>query len=442
MSLLIDLLGPRGAFEGGLFLPDYKAITARRPIEDIKPLIPLQVPLTIRRDLETTPDVAVGDRVLRGRRLSRSVGFDSIGVHAPCSGKVVKFQRVWTATDGYLPGLVLQPDPTQQAVPQRQGWEDESFIVQLAECGVVCACPPAPLHVLVRDAIAAGATDLIINAMETEPYLTADLRTCVEQPGRMIDVTCELADAVGVSRVIFALPFRHRRMVKRILSEAEGRHIEIAPLANPYPQCHPVILTKVLLDREVPPGGHVLDVRACVLPLAAVRQAADALLDDRPVTHTVMTVAGDAVECPGTYRVPIGMPMRHLARSVGLRTPVARAVCGGPLTGRPLGHEDAVVTARTQALLLFSTADRIEPVPCVHCGWCVEDCPVGLDPTEMMNLESRAECAPIEFSRLQACVDCGLCSHVCPSQLPLAETVERTRRRFELRQSSPETSVA
>jgi len=413
-----------------LFLPDHKSFTAKRPIQTLQPDFPLYVPLQVRRDLETKPVVGVGDRVLQGQPLSHPVSRQSIGIHAPCCGKVLKLERVWTTSDGFLPGVVIEPEPSSEAVPQRQGWEDESFIVQLADRGVVCSRPRGPLHVAIQDAIAAGASDLIVNAMETEPYLTADLRTCVEQPGRMIDATCELADAVGVSRVIFALPFRHRRMVKRILSEAEGRHIEIAPLANPYPQCHPIILTQVLLDREVPPGGSVLDVRAFVLPLSAVRQAADALLDDRPVTHTLMTISGDAVDRAGTYRVPIGTPMRQLARAVGLIAPVAKAVCGGPLTGSALGREDAVVTAETDALLLFSSADRIVPVPCVHCGWCVEDCPVGVDPTAMLSLDSKTHCTPEEMTYLQACVDCGLCSHVCPSQLPLAEMVERNRDRF------------
>ncbi len=430
MPALLDIFGPRPAFDGGLFLSDHKAETARRPIETIAAGRRLHVPLQVRRDLETTPLVKAGDRVVAGQRLSHAISNDSVSVHAPVAGRIVKLDRVWTTRDGYLPCAVLDPDGTDDAVPQHQGWEEESVIVQLAECGAMSSLPRQPLHRVIQEAVAAGVTDLIINAMETEPYLTADLRTLVEQPGRTIDAACDLADALGVSRAILAVPFRHRRVVKRLMSEASGRFLEIAALANPYPQCHPAVLLKSVLDREISPGGSVLDEGAVVLPLSAVRHAADALLDDKPVTHTVMAVAGDRVVHPGTYRVAIGTPLQRVAQHAGLDLPAAKAICGGPLTGLPLGHTDAVVTVDTTALLLFSKAETPTPVPCIHCGWCVEDCPVGIDPPSLMHLESKTGCSQTQRSHLTACIDCELCTHVCPAELPLAATIKRMRTRF------------
>ncbi len=430
MPTLLDIFGPRPAFDGGLFLSDHKAETARRPIETLSIDGPLHIPLQVRRGLETTPAVRAGDRVVAGQRLSHARSNDSVPVHAPVAGRIVKLDQAWTTRDGYLPCAVLDPDGTDDTVPQHQGWEEESVIVQLAECGAMSSQPRLPLHRVIQEAVAAGATDLIINAMETEPYLTADLRTLVEQPGRMIDAACELADALGVSRAVLAVPFRHRRVVKRLMSEASGRFLEIAALANPYPQCHPTILLTSVLDREIAPGGDVLDEAAVVLPLSAVRHAACALLDDKPVTHTVMAVAGDRVVHPGTYRVAIGTPLRRVAQRVGLDLPAAKAICGGPLTGLPLGHTDAVVTVDTTALLLFSRDQAPTPVPCIHCGWCVEDCPVGIDPPSLMHLESKSDCTATQLSHLTACIDCELCTHVCPAELPLAATIKRMRTRL------------
>lgn len=431
MSIVQNLLGPRKRFDGGLFLPDQKAGTARRPIEALAIDGPLYVPLRVRQDLETTVEVRVGDRVLGGQRIARAASEDSVSIHAPTSGRVMAVDRAWTAADGFLPCMVIEPDTKHEPVESSHTWESESFVSQLAGCGVVCPRPRMPAHSLIRDAAAAGVTDIIVNAMETEPYLTADLRTLVEQPGRLIDTTCEFADALGVRHVSFALPFRHRRVVKRIESEVEGRQIEVVPLANRYPQCDPVVLVKTILDREVEPGSSVLGTGTLVLPLAVVRSAADAIFSGRPVTHALMTIAGDAVERPGTYRVAIGTPMRRLAERVGVFKIVMQAVSGGPLTGISLGRDDAVVTADTTSLLLYSSKGRSHPVPCIHCGWCVEDCPVGLDPSMLMQVEAQPSCDPITLSQLQACVDCGLCSYVCPAQLPLAASISRARRRFE-----------
>ncbi len=436
MSFLFDLLGPRKAFDGGLYLPEQKAGIARRPIETLRPRGPLSVPLQATREIETKPVVAVGRRVLRGERVSAPLSDQGIAAFAPTSGIIKLLDHCWTPRDGFLPCAILEPDGKNEALPRRQGWQDESIILQLATGGVLCPQARTPLHALIRQAVAAGVTDLIVNAMETEPYLVADLRTLVEEHGRIVDVACELADALGVSRAILAVPYRHRRVVARLEAEAAGRYLEIAPLANAYPQCHPHLLVKVLLEREVVPGETPLDVRAMVLPLAAVRQAADALLDDRPVTDALVTIAGDAVKRPGTYLVPIGTPVGRLVEHVGLIAPVARAVCGGPLTGVALGREDAVVTIDTCALLFFSDDPLLEPEPCIHCGWCIEDCPVGIEPPHLFQLEALAHCDPVQRAHLRACIDCGLCTFVCPTQLPLAETLKRTRARFDRREEA------
>jgi electron transport complex protein RnfC len=412
MSLLLNLLGPRRGFDGGLFLPDFKSVTARRPIEKLPITGPLRVPLQIRSDLATRPLVRPGERVLRGQRISHPLTNDAVPVHAPTSGKVGQLSRAWTAYDGYLPCAILEPDGRDEEYPHPWDWDGESFITQLAEHGVVCAEPRGSAHAYLRRAAMAGATDLIVNAMETEPYLTADLRTIVEEPGRVVDATCEFADALGVHRVILAIPYRHRRVTRRIENEAAGRFVEVVPLASRYPQCHPTMLIKTLLDREVPPGGSGLDVGVLVLPLSMLRAAADALFDNRPMTHTLLTIAGDAIRRPGTYRVAIGTPIPSIAERLGTTHTIARMVCGGPLTGVACSHEDAVVTADMTALLFFSTADERIPIPCVHCGWCVEDCPIGLDPPALAQLESQPSCNDEAKAQLNACIQCGLCSYV------------------------------
>jgi electron transport complex protein RnfC len=430
VSFWSNVLGPRKTFEGGCFLPDHKAATARRPIEPAAADGPLYIPMQAARDLPIVIEVQPGDQVLGGQRLARPADEASLPVFAPTSGLIVALRRVWTPLDGYLPGAVLEPDGKNQWQSPSRGWESESFIFQLARSGVMCNAPRMPAHRLIQDAVSAGVTDLIVNAVETEPYLSADLRTLVEEPGRLIDTICETADALGAHRAMIALPFRHHRVVKRIEAETAGRHIEVVPLSDRYPQCNPVVLVKTLLDLEISPGESVLDAGVLVLPLATIRAAGEALLDGRPVTDTVMTVAGDAVDHAGNYRVPVGTPMRRLAERAGLLRPVALGVVGGPLTGVAIGREDAVVTADTTALLLFSSDERPQPVPCIHCGWCVEACPVGLDPSALIHVESERTCDATTLAQLQACVDCGLCSHVCPAQLPLSASIKRARSRL------------
>jgi electron transport complex protein RnfC len=431
MSVLMTLLGPRYRMDGGLFLPDGKSVTARLLVQTLGVDAPLDVPLSVRADLPTRPIVSPGDRVLRGERLAEPIGGESVPVHAPTSGHVAGFGQAWTPADGWVPAVRIEPDGADAGMERAWRWESESFIEQLRGLGVMCPSPRAPAHGVICQAVRAGVTDLVVNAMETEPYLTADLRTLVESPGRLIDATCEVADALGVGRVILAMPDRHRRVLRRVESEARGRFVEVAPLPDKYPQCDPVVLTRTLLDREVPPGGSPLDVGVLVAPTAMVRSAADALLDGRPATHAVLSVAGDAVERPGTYRVAVGTTLAALAEKVGLAGRPGQVVWGGPLTGTAILSEQFVVTLDTKAVLFFLRAEEARPAPCIHCGWCVEDCPVGLNPVGLAELEHAPACTPAERLLLRACTGCGLCSYVCPSQIPLAASILRGRAHWD-----------
>jgi electron transport complex protein RnfC len=426
MAILASWLGPRQSFAGGLYLSDHKAVTARMPIETIAAGGPLVVPLQASARLPATPVVAVGDAVLGGQALSAPSNPGSVAVHAPTSGRIVRLEEVWTVYGERLEAAVLEPDGRNAQVAARTIWDEESFIAQVALSGVVCTAPRDSAHAVIQAAVSAGASDLIVNAMETEPYLTADLRTLVEEPGRIVDAACEIADAMGVGRVIIAVSERHRRVNRRLVEEAVGRHLEVIALSEKYPQCHPIVLVKTVLDREIPPGGSPLDVRACVLPLATVRDIAGAILDDRPTTHTVMTIAGDAVVHAGTYRVPIGMPLARLAMRVGVNGPIRSAACGGPLTGIPILHEDAVITADTVALLLMRSVEQREATACIHCGWCIEDCPVGLDPIALVS-QGIASGNGRTGQLVRACIDCGLCSFNCPSHIPLAAQIQQMR---------------
>ena len=63
------------------------------------------------------------------------------------------------------------------------------------------------------------------------------------------------------------------------------------------------------------------------------------------------------------------------------------------------------------------------PQPCIHCGRCVNDCPVGLSPVQLAGAYRRQ--AVDELARLHAelCIECGTCSYVCPAMRPVTQSV-------------------
>ncbi len=443
--MVAALLGLRRTFRGGIYLPDEKALTARVPIREFHPSEPIHVPLRHAEKLATQAVVKCGDVVRLGQMLAEPLGGDSLAVHSPIHGRVTALDRAWTARDGWQPSATITPEGSTVSEGAAVGdaasasAAPASTLPELIEfsrrCSLMDAGSREPLHRLLAR-VASGDYTLVVNAVETEPNLTSDLRTLVERPARFVDCMTWLArltrDGSGKAawrEVVVAVALRHRRVVRQLRLLARGRPLRIAALDDKFPQCHPLLLTKTLFGRELAPGESPLDAGALILPLTTIRALWNCAATGLPCTSRVVTVSGDAVEEPGNFVVPFGTPIRQLIERVGLRRRVTVALAGGPMTGLHLPNDSAVVTGDMTGVTLLSHAARADATPCIRCGWCVDDCPVGIDPRALSQLELREPIEDRDRAALDTCIECGICSFVCPSALPLTESIAAVRRR-------------
>ena len=138
----------------------------------------------------------------------------------------------------------------------------------------------------------------------------------------------------------------------------------------------------------------------------------------------VVTVGGELAYRPGNYRIDVGTPVSHVLATAGADLNTAHiVVAGGPLTGRTIPDHAAVVTKSTTGILVLPAPERaVEPTACIRCGWCLDDCPVGLDPLALMNQADTGGPATKNLHP-ETCIGCGICSFVCPSCLPLMQSI-------------------
>jgi len=60
--------------------------------------------------------------------------------------------------------------------------------------------------------------------------------------------------------------------------------------------------------------------------------------------------------------------------------------------------------------------------PCIRCGYCVDACPMFLDPSRLGLLAQNGEYERMADEHdLMSCFECGSCSFVCPSHIPLVQ---------------------
>ncbi len=441
-------------FAGGVFLPPEKDRTEDRLTQPLPIARRVYVPLVHGCRPPSLPCVEVGQVVRCGEVIARAKNPPGPGnptggadAHASADGVVRAFGVCDTPHQPEVPCVEIET--ARAAIPHvasaLQVATIDELIAHAAGAGIVEPDPSGGRGVLVadrlRDAADRGCRSLIVNAMESEPCVTVDWRILVERTDDVLDGARRLASLLGAEGVSLAVDASKRKMVAQLATKAHGSAVRIVPLVNKYPQGHPALLTLLVLGREIPVGGDALDVGAFVITAGTVAAIESLVRSGMPMTQRPVTVSGDAVERPGNYTIAIGTPIRHVIEHVGLRRPPWGVIAGNPMTGVAIRRLDTVVAKDTTALLLLAdeTVSGImrdsalaSPGPCTRCGWCLEDCPVGLDPRALLNAAERRMLDRAAALHVHACIGCGLCSYACPARLPLAALIRALRQQVPL----------
>ncbi len=434
-------------FEGGVVLPVRRDRTTGMPVQPFPQPSIVNVPLQQQDGPPAIACVEFGQQIAAGERIGRAKTADAADVHSPFAGRVIAIGRVNSARKADLPAVRIETSPPTAPEPPTP--------LQLPP-----DMPPPALDELGQAARTAGLTDfqrrggslahllqqagsrnirhLLINTLPAEPLMTGDAVQIEDNLDTIARMAALLGRAIGARRTTIAVDACDRRLLASLRKLSHGTRVRVFPVLNKYPQHMPVLLAASLTKLETPPGASTLAVGVLVLEALSLVALAEALQwpehPPRPLTHRVVTVTGPAVIRAGHYRIPIGTSFANVLMQVGLRSTVKRIVEGGLITGRAIGDLNCVITKQTSTILVLDrAADRVPtPGPCVRCGWCQEDCPVGLDPHMLLDLAERGEAAAAARLHPQACVECGLCSYVCPAELPLAAAVSQLKRRITM----------
>ena len=202
------------------------------------------------------------------------------------------------------------------------------------------------------------------------------------------------------------------------------------------------MLVRAMLGREVPSRGLPLDVGAVVINVATTAEIGRLLPLGRGIQERVITVTGSAVKDKGNYRIPIGTPLRFMLDTVGIEHDTSRVFMGGPMMGPAASSLDIPVVKGTSGVVALTeretgsqNAARVHP--CIRCGYCVEACPLFLNPSDLGVLAAAGEYERMADERhLWDCFECGSCTFVCPSHIPLVQRFRMAKTELRKRGTS------
>jgi Na+-translocating ferredoxin:NAD+ oxidoreductase subunit C len=377
-----------------------------------------------------------GDMVKTGQVIAIHEGFVSSNIHASASGRIGVIEEVMDSS-GFKHTAVsirVKGDDWDESIDRSEGLVEEikldpkQIVSRIMEAGVVGMGGAAfPSHVKLSVPEGKHVDYLLINGVECEPYLTADHRLMLEKPKEIIVGIKILMRALGVSKAIIGIEDNKHNAVElfqELLQNEIG--ITVDALEVQYPQGGEKQLIQALLNREVPSGGLPSDVGVIVHNVGTTFAIYEAVQKNKPLIERVVTVTGKSVKQPSNFLVRIGTPVIDLLIAAGgVPDDTGKIVSGGPMMGKAIADLDVPVAKGTSGLLLIpkDESTRAEIYNCVHCGKCIEACPMGLEPYHLLILAKKGNSQRAKEEHILDCIECGSCSFVCPSNRPILDYI-------------------
>ncbi len=420
---------PKLNIRGGVH-PDERKLTSEITITRVPTPERLYMPLKQHIGAPAAPAKEINEPFHKHHIVARSQGNISAHIHAPCAGYVEDIIEFAAPHPTGLPTttMVLVNEGTEivddVSVPVNPFYlRPEVIAERVANSGIVglggATFPAAVKLTLGQNR---NAPILIINGCECEPYLTCDDRLMQERTSEVMDGIRLLSQALYGPETIIAIEENKPEAI-RMMREACKNFGNIRVMAMPtrYPMGSEKQLIEYITGRQVPSGKLSADIGVMVHNVATAYAVEQAIRHGRPLTHRVVTVAGEAVKRPGNYEVPIGMLISELLEFCGLKEEPARLLMGGPMMGQSLPHTNIPITKGCNGILAMSKAEvsNRQEHPCIRCASCVDACPMGLSPLTMSALLKRDKLDEAVGIGLKECILCGSCSFACPSAIPL-----------------------
>ena len=386
------------------------------------------------------PVVKKGDMVKVGTLLGEAGGFVSAPIYSSVSGKVSKVDVALDASDTRRMAVYVdvEGDEWEESIDRSTKLEklnehpelDSKVIIEkIKNAGIVgMGGATFPCHVKLCPPPGCKAECVIINAVECEPYLTADHSLMLEHAEEILEGVEIIMKAVGVDKGYVGIENNKPDAISLMTEKAQSHpSITIVPLKVKYPQGGEKQLIDAVIGRQVPaPPAIPIHVGAVVQNVGTAFAIYQAVMKNKPLIDRVITVTGKSVKNPSNLLARLGTPFSQLIDECGgLPEDTGKIIGGGPMMGKALISLEVPMTKGSSGLLIMNEkeARRAEPDPCIRCAKCVSACPMGLEPYLLATVSSQHDWERAESNDVVSCIECGSCQFTCPSHRYLLDNI-------------------
>lgn len=377
------------------------------------------IPLICGNDTNLKLTVEVGDEVNIGQVVAMREGNFALPIHSSVNGKVTGIEERTIYNGNKVNTLVIRnigKEDKYNEVEKINKYSKKNFIDLLKDGGIRgLGGADFPTYVKYDSS---NIKYLVVNAVECEPYITADYMVMKKHYEEIILCIDAIMSINKIEKAYIAIK-KHNKEVIKLFNSIIGTYpnIVIKVVPDLYPMGWEKNLVRFIFNKEY--SKLPSEVGVVINNVSTIYSIYEMLKYRKPVIDRIVTISGDMVKKPVNVLCKIGTSVDEILDMVGIKKRGSIIISGGPMMGR-LVDEEVVISSSVNSILVLKKNESI-PLVCLRCGKCSNACPAKLSPVMIKdNIDNVDMLKELEPNR---CIECGLCSYICPAKINVRDYV-------------------
>ncbi|MCA5014166.1 MULTISPECIES: electron transport complex subunit RsxC [unclassified Enterococcus] len=407
-----------------------KRLTELSMIQDLKAPEKVILPMNMHIGKPARVIVTIGESVKIGTLIGAKDGAISANIHSSVSGTVEKIEQRVIGNIKTTVVVIRNDFKDTYEIPQS---EPEDVVSALKDNGIVGmggAGFPTDVKFFLKEQ--QYVETLIINAVECEPFVTADRRIILEYTKAIIEGITLFQEMLSIKQCVIAIGQSSTEAIAHLQSKIENHCIDLKIVPSKYPQGAEKLVIKTVTGKELPKGKLPIDLNVVIINVSTLLGSFYAFKENLPLTERIITVSGHSIKHPQNLRVRIGTPIDHVIEGCGgfIESP-AKLINGGPMMGKMIQNLNEPVTKTTSLVLALTSAEvnSGRTQNCIRCSECINTCPVNLQPISISHAYRSGNVSEMKRLGVLNCIDCGACSYICPSKIDILDDIRAAKQK-------------
>lgn len=417
-------------------LEGFKDLTANKEIVEVKAGKEVFIPLYASHSANFDVLVKEGDHVSIGTKLAQCNDRMIVPIFSSVSGSVKGISKVMHATLKPCDHVVIENDGKDERIqafkPLDYKTASKAELVEFMKNAGIVGLGGAGFPTYVKYCGDQTMETLLINAVECEPYITADYKMVKEYLDDLLLGIKAMIKMSGAKECKVAIKKTKKEFIDQVKEGLKDEaNVNVVEVPDAYPMGWEKSLVRYITKKDykrLPSEiGYVVNNASTAIAFA------DALVEGMPIISKVITVSGDAIKDPCNVKARIGTPVHEIIEAIGGYTADdVKLIAGGPMMGKTIVNDKFVIDRPANALTIIKNVKH-DSIACLRCGACSDHCPAGLQPVRIAQALNANDQAMMARLSVDDCMECGLCTYVCPSYLDVTENVRKVKRQMALK---------